>query len=520
MIIGKGIKDKEQKQHIKRKNKKKRVDAVKKAITLVIIMLLCTLISMAFFQATVLHSNIVMIYLLGILSFSYLAEGYLYSLFSSVCGVLLYNFFFIEPFYTFKVNNPDYFITFFVMFIIGFITSMLTLSIKRERKHVEEREKFISSLYLIEKKLLNISSVEELAKVSAEEISEQLSADVLVQFFDSKGDILCGYRKGSDVFDGKIDQAACLEAYQSGSSCGHGTTLFADAKAYYIPIISQEGMLGVIGVSLPGNEILSPEQRSFVEVVTPQISVVMEREKITGKQQKAQIEVQKERLRSDMLRSISHDFRTPLAGIMGLASTALSNSDKINDETKKSFFQSIYDDAEWLNELVENILQATRFEEGKVKLNMGEEAAEEIISDAINHVKKLVNRHNIYFKMPEEIILIKVDGILIRQVIINLINNAINYTPEGSDITVSLYREADKVAFEVKDNGAGIMQDELEHAFERYYISNTKIKNKKGMGLGLSLCKSIVEAHNGTISIRNNIPHGTIVSFYIPEEKE
>lgn len=493
---------------------------LRKTNIMILIMFICTMISMLFFHIEMFESNIVMIYLLGILIFNYMAEGYIYSLLSSVCAVLLYNFFFTEPYYTFKVNNPDYIITFMVMFIVGFITSMLTIRIKLERQLVEVREKYISSLYYIEKKLLDVKSKEDLAKISAEEIALLLNANVLVKFLGPDEELLCQENRGEECFNEDLDQSACLETFQSGSPCGHGTTLYSSAKAYYKPIISQSGVLGVIGISLPDDRILNEAQCSFVDVIIPQIAVVLERQNIAEEQQKVQIEMQKERLRADILRSISHDFRTPLAGIMGLASTARDNYDKISDEIRKNFLQTIYEDADWLNELVENILQTTRFEDGKAKLKIEEEAAEEIITDAVAHVKKHAHNYKITVRIPDEIIIIRVDGILIRQVIVNLLNNAINYSPEESEIIVSLYRELDRVVFEVKDNGPGFLQDELAHVFDRYYHYSNNLGNRKGMGLGLSLCKSIIEAHSGKILIKNNNPHGTIVSFYILPEKE
>lgn len=503
--------------NIEKVNRKKNIE---KIFMLFLIMFICTAISMVFFRVKMFESNIVMVYILGILLFSYLSEGYIYSLSSSVCAVLLYNFFFTEPYYNLKVNDPNYLITFFVMFVAGFITSMLTIRVKLERQQVEDREKYISSLYYIEKRLLNVKSESDLAGTSAEEIARQLKANVMVRIYHTTGELACQSIEGIDIFMGDADRAACTEAYQSGSPCGYGTTLFSDAAAYYKPILSQNGVLGVIGISLPDGLELSYSQATFIEVIIPQIAVVMERLRISEQQHRVRTEMQKERLRADILRSVSHDFRTPLAGIMGLASTALDNFDKISPEVCKNFLQSIYEDADWLNELVENLLQTTRFEEGKIKLNIMEEAAEEIISDAVTHVKRHIRNHNIYVKIPDEIILIEVDGVLIRQVIINLLNNAINYTQE-SDITVSLYREGNRVIFEVKDTGPGILPDELSHIFERYHQSKSgNLTHRRGMGLGLALCKSIVEAHNGAISIVNNEPHGTIVNFYVLLEKE
>lgn len=493
----------------------------KNVLIMILIMLICTGISLIFKDVKMPDSNIVMIYLLGILIFSYLAEDYIYSFFACMCGVLLYNLFFTEPYYTFRSYNPDYIITFLVMFIISLTTSMLTIRVKIGRQLIADREEYISCLYHIERRLLNVKSGEDLAKISSEEISKQFNANVLVEFSNSAGILLYKNICGEDVFDGEIDCSARLKAYESQGSCGRGTNLFTNAKAYYSPILGQNRTAGVIGISAKDTFTLSNAQRAFIDAAAPQIAAVLEREKNYKKRKETQVEMQKERLRADMLSSISHDLRTPLAGIMGLASTSLDNYDKLSDEVKKSFLKSIYEDADWLNELVENVLQTTRLAQGKVKLNIQEEAAEEIITEAVTHVKKHAPNHKISVKIPDEIILVQVDGILIRQVIINILNNAVNYSPEKSDIIVSLYREGNRVVFEVKDSGPGISKEEMLHLFERYYHKSTKkIGSKKGMGLGLALCKSIIEAHNGQISIKNNKPHGTIVSFYVLSEKE
>ncbi|MEL7567367.1 MAG: ATP-binding protein [Dehalobacterium sp.] len=497
------------------------IKLMKNILLLIAIMTLCTAVSMVFKQKEMFESNIVMIYLLGILFFSYLAGGYVYSFFASVSGVLLYNFFFTEPYYTLRVYSPDYPVTFLIMFIVGFITSMLTIKVKLETQLAEDREERIKALYYIGKKLLGVKSGASLAQVSAEEIARQFHADVLVQFFDPSGNLRYRHVEGRDVFNDDTDRAACTETYQSGNPCGRGTMLFSAAKAYYMPVISQNGILGVIGISLSGAFAITKVQREFLHAIVPQIAVVLERERLYEKQQETQMEVQRERLRADMLRTISHDLRTPLTGIMGLASTMLDNFDSVGNDIKKNFLHDIYDDADWLNELVENILHMTRLEEGKTKLNIGQEAAEEIIAEAIGHVKKRAPEYKILTRIPEEIILLQVDGVLIRQVLVNLLNNAITYSQEGSEIIVSVYRKKDRVIFKVSDNGPGIPQNDLPHVFERFYSRHEKTSGtRRGTGLGLSLCKSIVEVHGGKIIVRNNEPHGTIVCFSIPLMEE
>lgn len=490
-------------------------------IIMAVVMFGCTMISMLSYHIEMFESNIVMVYLLGILIISYLAGNYLYSLFASVIAVLLFNFFFTVPYYTFKVDDANYLLTFFVMFTVGFITSMLTIRVRLEKQLVEEREEYISTLYDIEKKLLNVKSREELAQVAAVQIADYFGGSVIVSFYGSSGEVLASHIEGDDLFAGATDQAAMKEAYASGNQCGWGTNLFHDARAVYLPIFSQYGVQGVMGIALETGSGLSPAQQRLLDLVAPQIAVVLQREKNFEKQQKAQLEIQKERLRADMLRSVSHDFRTPLAGVMGLASTALDNYDKLDDQIRKNFLRSIYEDANWLNEMVENILQTTRFEEGRVNLNIAQEAAEEIITEAVIHVKKHANKHKFLVNIPDEIILIQADGVLIRQVLVNLLNNAVSYSPEGSEISLTLHRDGNRAVFEVEDDGPGLGKEEIEHVFDRYYRSKASgVVKSRGMGLGLSLCKSIVEAHGGEITIANKAPHGTIVSFYVATQKE
>lgn len=494
---------------------------IKNMAFMVVIMSLCTLFSMFLDRMGNIESDIVMVYLLGITFFSYLASGYWYSFLASICGVLLYNFFFTEPYFTFQVYRHDYLITFFIMFVVGLFTSMLTIKIKLETFLAEEREKRIKALYYIGRKLLGVKNSAYLAEVSAKEIAKQFSANVLVQFINSSGSVHNRYVEGKDVFTDDKERVFCLEAYQSGNPCGFGTKLFPQARAYYLPVIGQGGALGMIGISLPEAMILTNVQTKFLDTIASQIAAVLERERLYEKQEKTQIQVQRERLRADMLRAISHDLRTPLTGIMGSASTVIDNFETISDDVKKTFLHNIYDDAYWLNEMVENILNMTRFDEGKIKLNIEQEAAEEIIAEAISRVKKHAGEHKILAEMPPGIVLLNVDGVLITQVLVNLLENAINYTPDGSEIVVALSQEKNYVVFEVSDNGPGISEENLPHMFERFYSRNEKCYGaRRGTGLGLSLCKSIIEAHRGNISIKNNKPHGTVVKFCVPAKEE
>ena len=487
---------------------------------LVFIMLVCTLLSMFLKSIDNIESNVVMVYLLGVIIFSYLASGYVYNFLASLSGVLLYNFFFTEPYYTLEVYRHDYLITFLIMFIVGFFISSLTMKIKWETFLAEEREQRIKALYVIGRKLLSVKNSAYLAEISAQEIAKQFSADVLIQFFNENNEIRNRYVAGNDLFVDDKERVACLEACQSGIPCGFGTKLFPKTHGYYLPIIGQSGVLGIIGVVFSPAMMPTNLQTGFLETIASQIAAVLEREKLYEKQAETQVQVQRERLRADMFRTISHDLRTPLTSIIGSANTVIDNYANISDEVKKDFLHNIYDDACWLNEMVENILHITRFDEGRVKLNIEEEAAEEIIAEAIGRVKKHAHNHQISTNIPPSLILLKADGVLLTRVLVNLLENAVNYTPEGSAISVSLSKRDENVLFEVSDNGPGIAEENLPHIFERFYSHPAKTYGgRRGTGLGLSLCKSIVEAHGGQITISNTKPHGTAVQFWIPAKE-
>ena len=221
-----------------------------------------------------------------------------------------------------------------------------------------------------------------------------------------------------------------------------------------------------------------------------------------------------------MLRSISHDLRTPLTSISGNAGILLSSEENIDKEKRKQLYADIYDDSLWLINLVENLLSVTRIEDGTMKLKLTTELLDEVITEALQHTDRKRSEHNIKVKSSESFILVKIDARLIMQVIINLVDNAIKYTPKGSDIIIGTRLEENRAIVTVADNGGGISEDAKKHIFDMFYTAGTKIvDSRRSLGLGLALCKSIITAHNGTISVTDNKPHGAVFTFTLPTEE-
>ena len=231
----------------------------------------------------------------------------------------------------------------------------------------------------------------------------------------------------------------------------------------------------------------------------------------------AEMLAQKEQLRANLLRSISHDLRTPLTSISGNASNLLSNSSSFDEATKKQIYSDIYDDSMWLINLVENLLSVSRMEDGKMILHMQTELIDEIVTESLRHVEKRSFKHIIKVVHEEELLLVKIDARLIVQVIINLIDNAIKYTPPGTEITIHSKKLDEWIVVDVADNGAGIPEEEKERVFEMFYTGNNKIADsRRSIGLGLFLCKSIIEAHGGQIELLDFEPHGSLFRFTLP----
>lgn len=286
-----------------------------------------------------------------------------------------------------------------------------------------------------------------------------------------------------------------------------------------MPLKGQDKLLGVIGISCI-NGVLKTEEKFIFQTISSQISIALDREILAEIQKNSKLEIESERLRNNLLRSISHDLRSPLAGIKGSVSTIIENGNLISNDKKEELLQGVYDDTEWLIRLIENLLSMTRFEEGNMEIKKNMELVEEVIYEAVQRTSKRFKDHKIKVKIPENVIMAPMDGSLIKQVLINLLDNSLKFTPKDSLIEVRAYEKEKKVFFEVIDNGNGISEEILPHIFDRFFTNGSKISDsRRGVGLGLAICKSIVEAHNGMIDAYNKKAGGAVFRFYIPKEE-
>lgn len=491
------------------------------AITLGI-MTLATFVSFLFRYIGFNELNFILASILGVLFVAKLTNGYIYGILASVIGVLSFDFFFTEPYYSLRTYRSDYPVTFVIMLVVAVFTSAMTANAKYETKLSTIREKRTKILYEITKVLLKVRNMNQIAEVGSREIARLFNRSVIITTVNSNDNLgepyIISYNNDerTTIFNSFNEKQAVTETFKTGNPVGAGTEVFADSLAYYLPIKGQSGTLGIVGIACFDSNLLSDEQKTFFEAVTTQIALAMERERLAEKQQKSKMDMERERLRSNLLRAISHDLRTPLTGILGATGTLLDHAEVLDNKVKRELLQGVYDDASWLIHSVENILSITRIDEGRIEIKKNMEAIEEIIAEAVSRVKKLAVNHIIKINIPDDLIMLPMDGTLIEQVLVNLIDNAIKYTPTGSTIEIRTQIEGKKAVFEVSDNGKGIRIEDIPYIFDRFYTSPSINLGRRGTGLGLAICKSIITAHGGTILALNNSSGGATFRFVLP----
>lgn len=500
---------------------------IKNIIKTVLIIAVFTFFSVIFRNLGFHESNIIIVFVLAVLFVSKFTDGYIFGIIGSIIGVLSFNFFFTEPYYSLRTYREDYPLTFLVMLIVAIITSTQTTKIKREINKSLEREKNIQLLYNLNKGLLQVKSKKEILEFSAKNISEIFKRSVLIAITNEKkeveDDIIYPYENDEniDLFQISSEKDRAKKIIKESENFINLNELEENSFAYYTPIIKNNICLGIIGISCLEKKSLTANEQSSLEAVISLITMAIDKENIYEKQKHITLEIEKERLRANLLRSISHDLRTPLTSIIGSVSTIISNNSVLSESIKDELLQNIYDDAKWLINSSENILSMTKIEEGSLTLNKNLELLEDIVSETIIRTKEILKNHKFILEMPQMDIFLKVDIILIVQLLFNLIENAVKYTPANSQITLKIEKKNSIVSFEVADNGYGIPENELDLIFERFFRSSQNSSaEKRGLGLGLAICKSIAKAHGGSLSVFNNSNNGATFKLELAVERE
>ncbi len=481
-----------------------------------------TLMGLLFTRFGFSESNIITVFILGVLIISVVTINPVYSAAGSLVSVLLFNWFFIDPKYSFHTYETEYAVTFVIMLVSSLITGTLANRMKQNARQAA-REAFRTKVLLDTNQLLQkAGNQNEVIRTTARQIITLLDRDLAIYPRRENGSLegatefLVSWPSGEAPAPDDNEKEIAEWVFTRQRSAGSRMEQFGEAKAQYHPISLNGLCFGVVAIRV-GRVPLEPFENSIVTSILGECALALENLHNAEEKERADLMVRNEQLRSNLLRSISHDIRTPLTSISGNASNLLSHYQKLDDQTREQIFSDIYDDAEWLIGLVENLLSISRIENGQMELHLSSEVVGEVIEETLRHVDRNAAEHTITIRDTDDILLVDMDARLIMQVLINLINNAIKNTPPGSEISIESRRQGEEALVIVRDNGPGIPDDVKPHVFEMFYTGKNNIADgRRGLGIGLALCRSIVEAHHGRITLTDNVPTGCCFTVSLP----
>ncbi|HSB70558.1 MAG TPA: sensor histidine kinase KdpD [Candidatus Methylomirabilis sp.] len=476
------------------------------------IMLACTGLAWATFSVFN-SATLLMLFLLGVTAVA-VQFGYGPSLLASILGVASYDVFFIPPFYTFTVDDPQYFITFGVMLMVALILSWSTVRIRWLADAARERERRTAALYALSRELAGTRGTPGILEAAARHIAEVFRSQLVVFLPDGAGVLTAQPPPGGYALD-STEVGVSRWVFEHSQPAGRGTETLPGAKALYLPLVASQRTIGVLGVKPSDAHTLdTPEQLHQLETFANQTALALERGLLAEEAHAAQVRMETEKLRSSLLSSVSHDLRTPLAAITGASSSLLETGDRLDPGTRREMLETIAEEANRLSRLVNDLLEMSRLESGAVKARMEWHPLEEIVGAALARIGKSHKDRQVLTRLPDSLPMVSMDDVLIEQVLVNLLDNAAKHSPDNSPIEVAAHRDERAIVVEVGDRGPGLDPEDMERVFEKFYRG--KHPQGRGVGLGLAICRGFVEAHGGRIWATNRPEGGAVFRFTLP----
>jgi two-component system sensor histidine kinase KdpD len=469
------------------------------------------------FRLELAESNLVMVFLLGV-AYAAARYGRGPGILASIASVLAFDFFFVKPYLTFAVSDTQYVLTFVVMLGIAVLISTLTSRIREQAQISRQRARRTEALYHMGHRLTGQVGTHQLASVAIQQLEANYAGEVAIFLPDEDKRLRLATGSHAEFASRDNEAAVAQWVFAHQQQAGLGTSTLPSAHALYLPLVGSQGSVGVLAIRPSDPEqLLIHDQRQLLETFASQIALALEREQLAAQVQAVLLQAETERLRSSLLASVSHDLRTPLAVITGASSSLLESADSLPAETWRELLQTIYDDANRLSRLVDNLLDMTRIESGSVVVNKQEQFIEEVVGSALGRLSKQLAGRQLATHISPDLPLVPLDDMLIEQVFINLLENVQKYTPPGSPIDISAWQENKHVLIEVADRGPGLPEEELDRVFEKFYRGQAAaVDGRRGAGLGLAICKAIVTAHGGRIWADNRAGGGARFCFSLP----
>ncbi|MBQ9840726.1 MAG: sensor histidine kinase KdpD [Erysipelotrichaceae bacterium] len=508
--------------HKKTKSLRKN-EILKNGIISVAIFAGTTLLSILFEHLGFTDSNIIMVYILGVLLTSIVTSHQIYSLVSSVASVVIFNFLFTAPRFSLEAYGTGYPVTFVIMFLTAYITGTFAIRYKAQAGQSAKIAHRTKILFDTNQMLSKLNGKDEIFQATAKQIQKLLNRNIVI-YENENGYLKNPYfslvnENENNLYDFESEGITAKWVMTNNQSAGATTDTHAHVQYLYLAVRINDHVYGVLGIDAKESP-LDASEHSIVISILGEAALALENEKNAREKEEAAVLVESEQLRANLLRAISHDLRTPLTSISGNANNLMANGKSFDEKTKQQMYADIYNDSMWLIDLVENLLYATRIEDGRMKLQTSAELLSEIVEESIQRIRPKANNHLLNVSHMDDLLLVKADAKLVVQVVTNIIDNALKYTPSGTSISIITKRVNDMAEIQIADTGNGISDKDKQHIFDKFYCGDNKVAdNRRSLGLGLFLCKAIIHAHGGTISVSDNLPHGTIFTFTLPLEE-
>ncbi len=453
------------------------------ALRTILIVLSASLVCLLLNQFGVEKENGLMVFMVAVLLISVFTKGYEYGIIGAIVSVMMFNYFFTVPVHTFAIMNPNDVALMGFFLITACISSSLTARFQKQLVIAQSSEETALRLYEMSEKFINVTGKDNIIQLGIRYIYEHTGYESIVEL--------------------------------EGETIAPGTGKEYTSKDYLMfPIIGMVRQLGTLKV-FNHNLGLAAEAEMLVKTAANQIGIALDRELIYAEQEQTKLEVQREHMKSSMLRSISHDFRTPLTGIMGDCSLMIENH-SMDKHTRDDLLHDITEQSMWLMKMMENVLSMTKIESGQQFIEKHPEVVDDIVYEVQKHVIGLKNRRDFRVSLPDQVVVAEMDGKMIMQVLVNLLDNAVKHTQDGGSISLNVSYRENRVYFVVKDDGDGIEEDMKEKIFNEFVsLSDKSTDSKRGIGLGLAICKEVVEAHGGKIWVENRREGGARFTFWL-----
>jgi two-component system sensor histidine kinase KdpD len=461
--------------------------------------------------------NLVMLYLLDVVVVAvYLGRGP--AILTSITGVLVFDFFFVPPSLTLVVADAEYLITFLALFVVGLVVSSLVAQVREQAEAARRREAETAALYALSRDLAVAEEIEVIVEAIVAHVGQTFERRVTILLPTGEtAQLLSAYPQDRGWAMDEREVEAAAQVFCSGTPAGRGTYVQPEAQAHYLPLRTARGIVGVLGVKPEhSGTYLAPSERQLLEAFASQSALAVERAQLARAAHQVELLQATERLQTALLNSISHDLRTPLVTITGTLSVLEDDEPLLDAPTRHAIVQAAREEAERLNRLVENLLDMSRIEAGALHVTRQPCDLEDVIGSVLERFGQRLKDRFISVVVPDSLPLIPLDFVLIVQALVNIIDNALKYSPASAPIEIAVDEIDAEVQIRVADRGVGIPPEDLAYIFDKFYRVQ-RPDNVTGTGLGLSIARGIVEAHGGCIWAKNRPGGGLTITIALPE---